>query len=155
MKLFKCFIIFVLVFSYFFVFAQQKPAHLEIGDSLILKVYSKPVWNETDIEVKNGETYLFSASGEWTDWYIISDAKGYDMNHMNSFRKYRRSPENKWFALMASVDKSDNGFLIGKYAVIKITETGRMFLFANDVKGFYFNNKGFLTVKIKRISEKP
>ncbi len=134
---------------------QQNVYHLEIGDSIYVKVFSKPLWNDINLEVRNGETYIFSATGEWTDWYIFSDANGYDMTHMNAFRKLRRSPENKWFSLIGNIKDDNTFFLIGKNAIININNTGRLLLFANDVKGFYFNNKGHLQLKIKRVQKTP
>jgi hypothetical protein len=147
----KQFLLSALFFVSLSVLGQQKPIHLETGDSLSVEIFAKPFWNETNLEVKNGEKYSFCATDEWIDWYIITDANGYDMRHMNSFRSYRRSPDNKWFALMGSLDKSENLFLIGSRSEISFAKDGKLYCFANDVKGFYFNNKDSIRLKIKRL----
>lgn len=155
MMLLKPFLFLLIIIFSINATGQQKTVHLEIGDSIILKIYSKPLWNETDLEVRAGETYIFLAKGEWTDWYIVSEADGYEMWHMNLFRSYKRSPENKWFALMGSIGKTDTIFLIGRMMKKTFMKTGKLYLFANDVRGFYFNNKGSIIVTIRRIADEP
>jgi hypothetical protein len=48
-----------------------------------------------------------------------------------------------WFALIGAIDSdSSTQFLIGTQSVSAPVRTGQLCCFANDVPGFYWNNKG-------------
>ena len=122
---------------------------LEINEYKKVIVYSKKIWNETEIQVKNGDEYQFEAEGEWKDLWKKTDAEGYSNFYMSLYNKLKRSQNNKWFALMGCVNKS-KCFFIGKRNQITTEENGMLFCFANDVCGFYWNNSGYITLKITR-----
>lgn len=123
---------------------------LDIHQSKCIIVYSKEFWNETEIEIECGEEYEFVATGSWKDLVMKTDAEGYTSWYMSLYNKLKRSKENKWFALMGSLNKSDD-FLIGKANQILFQKSGKLSCYANDVKGFYWNNFGEVSLTITRI----
>ncbi len=123
---------------------------LSVNQSKLVLIYSKKSWNDTAIEISTGEEYLFEADGAWKDLVIRTDADGYSNLYMRLFNKLKRSRENKWFALIGSLDKSDN-FLIGKTNRVLFKHSGKLCCFANDAPGFYWNNFGHITLKITRL----
>jgi hypothetical protein len=53
---------------------------------------------------------------------------------------------------MGSLDgASETIFLIGSHAAYTPARSGEVVCFANDVPGFYWNNKGSITLTIDRI----
>jgi hypothetical protein len=123
---------------------------LNIKESKSFSICSKTFWNETEIEVQNGEEYKFEAVGLWKDLLMKCDADGYTSLYMSLYNRWKRSRENNWFALMGSINQTDD-FLIGKGNQKKINKSGKLFCYANDVKGFYWNNSGQISLTITRI----
>jgi hypothetical protein len=122
--------------------------------SAVIKVCARPYWNHSGFIVEGGATYELSASGTWYDASIPSGPDGY--SHGNFLQDLvsglRRSPRNRWFALMGSLDgASETIFLIGSHATYTPARSGEVVCFANDVPGFYWNNKGSITLTIDRI----
>lgn len=115
-----------------------------------ISIRAKAFWNDTGIDVGDNEAYGFKATGEWKDLTISCDADGYTRWFMKLSEGCRRSKHNKWFALMGSLDKV-NDFLIGKSKEISFDSNGRLFCYANDVRGFYWNNFGELTLTVTRL----
>lgn len=123
---------------------------LSVNQSELALIYSGKSWNETGVEIMAGEEYLFEADGTWKDLVISTDADGYSNLYMRLFNKLKRSRENKWFALIGSLNKS-GGFLIGKNNKILFNHGGDLYCYANDIYGFYWNNSGHITLKITRL----
>ncbi|MES2429389.1 MAG: hypothetical protein V4556_00550 [Bacteroidota bacterium] len=124
---------------------------LAINESSVILIYAKLFWNFTNIEINKGEVYKFEAEGIWRDLYKKTDPEGYTNFYMNLFNSLKRSQGHKWFALMGNLDKSYD-FLIGKSQQISFSEKGNLYCYANDAKGFYWNNSGKVAVKIRRIN---
>jgi len=124
---------------------------LIIGIPQIISINSKLIWNPTHIEISKGEEYKFEADGLWKDLLKKCDADGYTNLYMSIYNGLKRSRENNWFALMGSINKAGD-FLIGKNNQIVFNQDGNLYCYANDVKGFYWNNSGKLFLKITRIS---
>ena len=123
---------------------------LEINSSIKISICSKKIWNETDIEIQNGEEYKFVEEGQWKDLLMKCDADGYTSLYMSLYNRWKRSRDNNWFALMGSINQK-NDFLIGKTNQKVFNESGKLFCYANDVKGFYWNNFGEISLTITRI----
>ena len=123
---------------------------LSINEPKTVLVCSGKFWNDTEIEIQNGDQYKFEATGKWRDLLFPADADGYTNFYMRLFDKHKRAKNDKWFALIGSVNKSDY-FLIGKHKEMSFTETGNLYCFANDVPGFYWNNSGHLTLVVTRL----
>jgi len=116
---------------------------------------SRPLWNDTEINLITGQKYHFQATGQWTDWTNTCDADGYQS--LNFFLKLceglRRMPQSPWFALIGSINKDKNSFfLIGTDKEITASKTGRLYCFANDVIIAYGNNQGNLQLRVTPIT---
>lgn len=123
---------------------------LEINQSKTFTIYSGEYWNETDVFIESGEEYKFVSEGTWKDLLKATDADGYSNSYMKLYDRWKRSKSDKWFALIGSVNKSTD-FLIGKTNQIVFQESGNLCCYANDVKGFYWNNSGHILMKVTRI----
>jgi hypothetical protein len=118
-------------------------------------------WNITNIILEAGREYEFAATGTWSDASIVCDAAGYpppisppalgglQTLVLKAFEPFRRVRSAPWFALIGAIDKDmDTAFMIGRNTHIKITKTGVLTCFANDVPIMYWNNKGSLTLSV-------
>jgi hypothetical protein len=104
-------------------------------------------------DVKRGHTYAFSASGRWTDWFIESDADGYERFWLKPFVSRKLMPREKWFALIGVVDKDmATAFKMGTAKVWTATASGKLWCFANDDPTRYGNNKGTIEVSGRSVS---
>lgn len=123
---------------------------LEIDHSITISICSRKYWNETDIQIFNGDEYKFETTGFWKDLLKKCDADGYTNLYMNLYNKWKRSGNNNWFALIGSINQTDD-FLIGTNTQKAFDKDGKLFCYANDVTGFYWNNFGQVSLKITRL----
>lgn len=131
---------------------------LDIDDSVIATICAINPWNHTGIKLIANQEYCFEATGEWYDFYgkIPCNANGFSSSEVG--RQYlwlvewlRRSPRQKWFALIGSINRSKQTyFKIGTKHTFKSPYTGELVCFANDVPGFYKNNSGDINLQITR-----
>jgi hypothetical protein len=115
------------------------------------KIHARACWNDTGIYLSAGVEYTFSATGEWADACIHCGPNGYESPnfYMRAAEKWRRAPDQKWFALIGTIDHNPpEFFLIGKSTKKKITRNGVLCCFANDVPFFYWNNSGLLKLTV-------
>jgi hypothetical protein len=124
---------------------------LEPNQSLTLEILAQTPWNETELDVLPGETYLFAAEGSWMDWGLKKTADGYANWYMNLYNRLKRVEEAKWFELIGSPDKI-NFYRIGSKSTTTFREAGTLCFFANDARCFYWNNSGKIFLKITRVS---
>ncbi len=123
---------------------------LNLNQSESLTIYANRKWNQTGIEIQNGEAYKFVAEGTWRDLLTKCDANGYSNAYMRLYNKWKRSEENKWFALMGSINQTTD-FLIVIENEKAFNQGGEFFCYANDVNGFYWNNFGEISLTITRV----
>jgi hypothetical protein len=114
---------------------------------------AKAIWTDTDIVLEGGVTYVLRATGRWRDASIDTDADGYAS--VNAFQRLterlRRVPDAPWFALIGAVDRrQETQFVIGTGCRFRAPISGRLTCFANDLRGFYFNNSGSVTLTADR-----
>lgn len=115
-----------------------------------MQVFSKPYWTDTGLDLRAGQTVRLTATGTWTDWTTPSGPDGYDRPIMSIAKPLRRLRKAPWFALCGALDRrGDKAFLIGAEAQIIAPRDGRLFVFANDVPGFYFNNSGSIDLTVE------
>lgn len=116
------------------------------------------LWNDTGVDVRAGETLAVNVSGEWSDLTITTNADGYASPwNMRLFEGLRRLPKARWFALIGCVGHGHRHCQVmssGAQTLV-MPATGRFYLFANDVRGFYWNNTGALTVAIAHRAPPP
>ncbi|PKP08054.1 MAG: hypothetical protein CVU09_17550 [Bacteroidetes bacterium HGW-Bacteroidetes-4] len=105
-------------------------------------------WNATGVRLHCEREYHIKATGTWTDFYISTDAHGFERNHLRPFKRFKRQPDAHWFALMGSIGKESPYFLVGADLLLKPDKAGELFLFANDMPAMYWNNRGSLSITI-------
>jgi len=128
---------------------------MEIGQTAQMTIFANAPWNDTGVDLEQGALYQLTAEGEWFDALIKSDADGYDSNIwlQQRFESALRLPTARWFCLVGAIGRElDAAFQIGCSRVVAAPSSGRLFCFANDVPGFYFNNFGSLQLAIRRES---
>lgn len=126
--------------------------HLNIGGQKKFIIDSALKWNSTELSVFTTEEYYFEAAGTWKDASIECTADGYTHLALTLATIFRRSFNNKWFALIGTVDKSGRKYLIGRKKTIKFCKAGTLYFYANDIIFMYWNNHGAIELTIKRIS---
>jgi hypothetical protein len=108
-------------------------------------IRARPLWNDTGFELEAGRQYTLRAEGHWWDFYIRCTAEGYRSPNswVRRLEHRRRAPAWNWFALIGTVDRDPAAlFKIGAGLSLIAPRTGRLFCFANDLPGFYWNNWG-------------
>lgn len=121
-----------------------------INEEKTFTIDSAKYWNDINLNVVKGEVYIFIANGEWTDWFIKCSADGYERFWLKPFISKRRYKSEKLFTLIGSINKTIL-FPIDLNKEYHVQESGSLYFFANDLPGFYWNNKGFITLIIKRL----
>lgn len=131
------------------------------------KVFSKEKYNDSGVVIEKGKEYQVLTHGVWYDKSIACTAKGYTSEKFkwftkmfSSFEKMRRIPDADWFSLIGAVEKSlDNtinlGGLLKQSNSSKVTfiapESGRLYLFANDLNFMYHNNREYIIVSVEEL----
>ena len=121
----------------------------------MVTVEARKPWNDTRIDVKTGETLIFTVfPGQWHDAGISSTAGGYNPPlGLRPWGWLLCNQKGRWFELTGAVGRTiTTAFAIGDGGRIRMPATGRLYLFANDVPLFYWNNHGALSVEIKQVS---
>ncbi len=119
-----------------------------------VKVYARKKLNRTGLFVNSGEKYLIKDlnTSKWIDILIKCDANGFKLNLSNH---KLRMPAQNYFYLGAQIGENQHNLIpIGKLyetEPITIPESGELMLFANDNPHFYWNNFGFIEVRIIKI----
>lgn len=125
-----------------------------INEQVILEIKSREKYSSQQIAIKIGEKYEIAFNSPQDKWYdlgIPSTAQGYENISINLFNLKMRVLDAKCFALCGCFDEDDEtAFLIGLRKTIEVKNDKILSFFANDVKGFYWNNFGKLKVKITR-----
>jgi hypothetical protein len=118
-------------------------------------VKARKLWNKTGIRVTAGVTYCFKAEGCWVDFYILHGPAGDPSPnfYMRWFEHLRRMNDQNWFTLIGAIDEEmATAFPIGKGGQFVMTRSGELTCFANDVKGFYWNNWGHVTLTVHPVT---
>ena len=120
-------------------------------EQISVVVHASRRWTDSGVDVVAGERWRLVSSGEWTDWRIKCDAAGFDEPRLRLFEPLRRLPTAPWFGLVASIDKTRHTFTyVGREADLVPARSGRLYLFANDVAGMYWNNSGCVETRLSR-----
>lgn len=118
---------------------------------LELAVAARDKWIDTGLDLRAGESISFAASGTRRDLTFVSGPEGYAASaYMKPFERFRWNPRGRWFELTGCIDKDiARSFAIGQRPSIACPANGRLYLFPNDVPGFYSNTSGALTVRVQ------
>ena len=72
---------------------------------------------------------------------------------MSLAKNLKHLPGEKWMALGAAIGETDSSaFLVGNSARHIMDAEGEITCFANDAKGFFWDNFGYLWIFIFRVS---
>lgn len=126
----------------------------------VIEIKAREPWNKTGVHVRPGERYLLAASGSWTDFFIRTDADGYETDDaprpvrafLRRFESRRRMPGERWFCLIGAVGRGGTPFRIGtgREWDVPSQEEGELLCFANDVPSAYWNNFGAVRLIVER-----
>lgn len=148
---------------------EKKSLHtgLEVNEEKIISVAAINPWNwivkddAKGIFLDKGQTYQFDVDKveEWKDADILSDPeegwKSWKRIPYAVFSWKRRCPSESWYVLIGALyDDSGNWhcFKIGNgIKDFRPEESGQLYVFANDVNGYYCNNSGNLELSVRRL----
>jgi hypothetical protein len=134
----------------------MEPLMLAVGQSVMVPVAARKSSNDTGLQVAAGQHYEFQTAGSWVDMWVTSDAGGYPTPWWSLGQRlgerFRRVPDAPWFALIGMVRAGTQSqlFIIGAASQVIMPMSGRLACFANDVPGFYWNNRGTVQLTIRR-----
>lgn len=137
-----------------------EPLYLTKGVKYKTNVYAKRRYNWSGVTLEKGKQYRVSVADNqiWEDGGIDCSADGWESGQLRKFKEAfvknlegrRRCPEANWFELVGSYgDEDDHVFRIGSSVTITAERNADLYLFANDLKTFYYNNKGLLEVVVE------
>jgi len=138
------------------------PAALAPGQSATVLIASATYWNKTGVMLDADVTYRFETlpGAVWTDWFIRTGADGFLTDdapaaahaQLAAMESQRRMPGARWFALTGAIGSTEQtAFVIGSSATVRAAVAGELTAFANDVPGYYDNNRGSLLLRITRV----
>ncbi|MBP1152583.1 MULTISPECIES: hypothetical protein [Methylocaldum] len=127
---------------------------MNVGDQKSFSVRARSFWNDSGIDLAAGGIYQFSARRTWTDFFISCGPAGYSgLSYQNKLGSSLRLPREKWFALCGALDRNgQTAFVIGESCRYTAEAAGRLYCFANDVPGWYWNNFGSAEVIATRLA---
>ncbi len=107
-----------------------------------------------EVEVRTvaaGETWSFSASGQWRNGFFRCGPEGYRNFLADVFQIAPRAPGRPWFSLMGEIrGQPGSAFLIGSGCTHRFDTSGTLVVFANDTPEGYSNNKGSVTLRLRQ-----
>jgi len=115
---------------------------------------SKNPFMDTHINAQSGKTYNFSARelDTWKDFTTPASVEGWTTMKWlaNIYWIMARTKASGFYYLTGCIKNGSNEyyFQIGKSCTITAPFSGRLYLFVNDVPGFFWNNKGTAMVNV-------
>lgn len=140
--------------------------HLEPGQQKVAEIQARPKWNDTTVQVKQGESYQLSATGKWFDASIECGPEGYTRERVGRSKRWlfrlteglRRAPKANWFQLVVTIGQDLKTEFVpvtqanAPPATLNVTRDGILFGFANDLSWFYGNNSGSVMLTVERVA---
>ncbi len=109
---------------------------------------------QREVEVQSvsaGETWSFAATGRWTNGLIPCGPDGYRNFLFDALQIEPRAASEPWFRLIGEIKgHPGTAFPIGAGCTRTFDELGELVAFANDSANGYSNNKGAVTLKVRR-----
>ena len=122
-----------------------------------IKICANTAWCHTKFMLEKSALYNITVEKD-QKWYdtrkLPSSPDGVDDIpwYLERSRPFLRIPSAKWFALIGCINRNKPYFLIGEgQTVFQAEQDGELICFANDVRGFYWNNSGSLLIKMERV----
>jgi hypothetical protein len=101
--------------------------------------------------VSAGETWSFAATGRWTNGWVACGPDGYRNFLFDALQIEPRAASEPWFRLIGELKgRPGSTFAIGARCTRAFNESGELVVFANDSANGYSNNKGAVTLKVRR-----
>lgn len=120
-------------------------------------IFANRKWNDVQYDVEAGVSYFFRITGQWWDLTNHCTAKGYDRWYLNPAKRFMRCqlPGATWFTLIGAIDKRKNEmFVISDGSLLSqgwlAPRRGKLYAFANDMPGMYWNNFGSIILEVWR-----
>lgn len=136
--------------------SQVDDHRLAIGASCVASIKADISENAVGLHLQGGNEYIVSVDGEQA-WYDASHKHIPPQGDsgtllMNLFALLKKNREADWFALIAEIKGTNKCHLhdLSKSSNLLAEEDGLLILYANDARGFYWNNRGKVTVIISR-----
>ena len=131
---------------------ERKTVTWQNAPSTTLEVHADQYYTDSGVDVSPGEKYSITAEGVWIDWFINSTSDGFVI-HFKPFdlftERVSRVKDERLFTLIGCLNKTDaSSFRVGSGTNYTATQPGRLYLYANDLNGFYWNNYGSVNVTI-------
>jgi len=128
--------------------------------SRMVEIPACRTWVATPCRAEPGDTLILRAQGMWVDGVFGCSADGYPAGLFYALDRLPRIPdEGRYFRLMGRIVPGDvepvsddpaATFPIGAACRRRVTQAGRLFVFANDRDGYYWNNWGSVRFTIDR-----
>ena len=139
---------------------------LQIGEALSFRVVASTQNNASSILLEAGAHYEFcvARNDTWFDAKICCGADGWTADDARPLARpliraaepKRRCPCANWFELIGSVGCNESEFFRigcrGRGWTFTPRRTGKLFAFANDLASRYHNNRGAITVTVRRVA---
>src|SRR5271165_24715 len=94
-----------------------------------------------------GDTWSFSATGQWTNGFIRCGPDGYRNFFADALQMEPHAKGHRWFKLMGQIEgEPDSIFPIGAGCTHSFATSGDLVVFANDSADGYANNSGAVTL---------
>ena len=112
------------------------------GQTHRVEIDPRAYYFDTGLDVDRGESYSLIAKGMWRDASRTVNALGWSDGMMARFSGLNRLSDRNFFLMCGSVGKEKPFFEIGeRLEGWRPRTAGRLYAFANDVIGFYWNNR--------------
>ncbi len=140
--------------------------HLAEDEYVTVKIRAESYWNASGLLLKKGATYNFKVieESDWKDAGKAATAEGWvdpEPGLLAVARSLARAPDQKYFYLMGALRGAcydglicEHLFPIGSETEFTAPADGEFCSFANDNPFMYWNNKGSITLKIRRLKPK-
>lgn len=136
--------------------SQVDGHRLIVGASCVTTIKAEFARNDVGLHVRGRDEYIVSVFGEQV-WYDASQkhiaphgSSGSFL--MNLFAFLKKDRDADWFALMAEIKGANKSYIhdLSRSSIFIAENDGQLVLYANDARGFYWNNHGEITVTVFR-----
>ena len=141
---------------------QLSEGKLSNHESCYADIVAQEPKNDVGLRVEKGQAYIFTVHGDQF-WYdknrlnkpFCGESGSWLMNSFLIF-KDKKAPDSLWFSLIAEIEGENIPYDLctdGNNQTISnlsFGSSGMLFLYANDVEGFYDNNHGIIRIEIQR-----
>ena len=119
----------------------------------MVTVHADRLWNPSGINVRKGEVYAIEVppGQTWHDASIEHTPAGKEVPKLDGWKWLRRRKDLPWFALVGAVGKKHTFAVQNGIAEWTAPADGELFFYANDVSFMYWNNRGAVTVNVRKL----